>query len=69
MLNDKQSLILTGLMVASIFVFGILKILDNFIVLTILTIMFFAIVINIFYSKTKAEETLKEVPIQYKKVF
>jgi Mn2+/Fe2+ NRAMP family transporter len=69
MLNDKQSLILTGLMVASIFVFGILKILDNFIVLTILTIMFFAIVINIFYSKTKAEETLKEVPIQNKKVF
>jgi Mn2+/Fe2+ NRAMP family transporter len=67
MLTDKQSLILTGLMAASIFVFGILDILDNFIVLTILTILFFTIVINMFYSKIKPKEVLKEEPIQNKK--
>ena len=67
MLTDKQSLILTGLMTASIFVFGILDILDNFIVLTILTILFFTIVINILYSKIKPKEVLKEEPIQNKK--
>ncbi len=43
MLNDKQSLALTGLMVTGIFVFGILNILDNFIILTILTIVFFTV--------------------------
>ncbi|MCF7568545.1 hypothetical protein L3X37_09230 [Sabulilitoribacter arenilitoris] len=49
MLNDKQTLILSGLMVGGIFVTGVLDILDNFIVLTILTIVFLAVVINIFY--------------------
>ncbi|SHI28955.1 hypothetical protein [Algibacter luteus] len=67
MLNDKQSLILSGLMAASIFIFGILDILDNFIILTVLTIVFFTIVINMFYAKVKPKETLKEVPIQNKK--
>ena len=43
MLNDKQSLALTGFMAAGIFVFGILNILDNFIILTILTIVFFTV--------------------------
>ncbi|WP_298500200.1 hypothetical protein [uncultured Algibacter sp.] len=56
MLNDNQSLILTGLMAGGIFVFGILDILDNFVILTILTIVFFTIVINIFYSKSKSKE-------------
>ena len=49
MLNDKQSLALSGLMAGGIFVAGILEILDNFIVLTILTIIFLAVIINIFY--------------------
>jgi len=60
MLNDKQSLVLTGLMAAGIFVFGILDILENFVVLTLLTIVFFTIVINIFYSKFNREETTQE---------
>ena len=60
MLNDKQSLILTGLMVAGIFIFGILDILENFVVLTILTIVFFTVVINIFYSKFKLEDTTQK---------
>lgn len=58
MLSNKQSLVLTGFMVAGIFIFGVLDILDNFIVLTILTLVFFAIIINLFYTtfKTKEEE-------------
>lgn len=60
MLNDKQSLALTGFMAAGIFVFGILKILDNFIILTILTIVFFTVVINMIYSKFKEEDTTQE---------
>ena len=43
-------------MAGGIFVFGILDILDNFVILTILTIVFFTIVINIFYSKSKSKE-------------
>lgn len=50
MLNDKQSLILCGLMAGGIFVTGILEILDNFIVLTILTVIFLVIIANIFYT-------------------
>ena len=61
MLNDKQSLILTGLMVAGIFIFGVLDILENFVVLTILTIVFFTVVINIFYSKLKLEDTTQKL--------
>ncbi|WP_396600293.1 hypothetical protein [Algibacter sp. R77976] len=60
MLNDKQSLILSGLMAVGIFVFGVLEILNNFVVLTILTIMFFTVVINIFYSKSKSKKENQE---------
>ncbi len=52
MLTDKQSLLLCGLMAGGIFVTGILDILNNFIVLTVLTIIFLTIVGNLFYSKT-----------------
>ena len=60
MLSDKQSLILSGLLAGSIFVFGILDILDNFVVLTILTLIFFTIVINLFYVKSKHKEDIKK---------
>ncbi|XMO85649.1 hypothetical protein AAFN75_12715 [Algibacter sp. AS12] len=53
MINDKQALILTGLMIAGIFVFGVLKTLDNFVVLTVLTIIFFTIVLSILSKKRK----------------
>ena len=61
MFSNTQSLILTGLMAAGIFIFGVLDILDNFIVLSILTLVFFAIVINIIYTvqKSKAKNTEK----------
>jgi len=60
MLNDRHSLALTGILTISIFVFGILDVLDNFVVLTVLTIIFFAIVINIFYAKLRHEEPKQE---------
>ncbi len=54
MLTDKQSLILCGFMTAGVFIFGILDILDNFIILTILTLIYIAVVFNLFYvSSTK----------------
>ncbi len=60
MLSDRQSLILTGFMVAGIFIFGILDLLQNFVVLTVLTILFFTIIINILYSKSKNRNKIKE---------
>lgn len=57
MLNDKQSLVLTGFMVVCIFVFGLLEVLNNFIVLTVLTIVFFIIIINLCYTKFKSEDS------------
>lgn len=50
MLTDKQTLILSGIMAGGIFVAGILEILNNFIVLTVLTLVFLAVVFNIFYA-------------------
>lgn len=58
MLNDRQSLILCGFVAVGIFVSGILDVLDNYIVKTILTIIFLMILANFFivYSKSKKEE-------------
>ena len=58
MINDKLSLILCGVLAGSIFVFGILDVLDNYIVKTFLTIIFLVIVSNFFvvYSKKPKEE-------------
>ncbi|GAA3598762.1 hypothetical protein GCM10022396_15030 [Flavivirga amylovorans] len=56
MLTDKQSLLLCGLMAGGILVGGVLDILKNFIVLTILTIIFLTVVINLFYSKMTSKE-------------
>ena len=55
MINDTQSLILCGCLAAGIFVTGILDILDNFIVLTILTIAFIAILINIYLARKSSK--------------
>ncbi|MEL0457102.1 hypothetical protein WJN01_12760 [Flavobacteriaceae bacterium SZ-1-7] len=60
MLSDKQSLILSGIMAIGIFVFGILDILDNFVVLTLMTIAFFTIILNLLYLSSKSEEEPQE---------
>ncbi|MFG6686098.1 hypothetical protein ACGK9U_05910 [Mariniflexile sp. HNIBRBA6329] len=58
MLNDRQSLILCGILAVGIFVSGILDLLDNYIVKTALTIIFLVILTNVYvvYSKRKKEE-------------
>lgn len=55
MLNSIQSLILTGLIASGIFIFGLLDILHHFIILTLLTIMFFILVFNLIYKKIKVK--------------
>jgi uncharacterized membrane protein len=60
MLTDKQSLILTGLMIGGIFIFGVIDLLQNFVVLTALTIVFFTIILNMFYWKSKEKEEVQE---------
>lgn len=55
MLSNNQSLILTGFLAGSIFVFGILDILDNFVVLTGFTLVFLAIIINLIYTISKVK--------------
>lgn len=61
MLNDKQSLALCGLMAIGLFASGVLGILDNFIVLALLSFVFIVIVVNFFivhsfFSKQKKED-------------
>ena len=53
MLNDKQSLFLCGILAVGLFITGIFNILDNFIVLTILVLIFLSIIANIIYTKSK----------------
>lgn len=48
MLSDKQSLYLCSIITAGFLVAGILDILDSFIVLGFLCLMFLAVIINIF---------------------
>ncbi|WP_100612663.1 hypothetical protein [Confluentibacter lentus] len=64
MLTDKQSLMLCGLMAMGVFVTGMLDILDNFVVLTLLTIIFLAIVVNLFFWKHPKEESDEEQHIE-----
>jgi len=60
-LNDKQSLILCGVMAGGIFVSGILEILTNFVVLTLLTIVFFTIVVNLILIKENSKEEENDI--------
>lgn len=64
MLTDRQSLILCGLMAVGIFVGGLLNILDNFLMLTILTIIFLAILLNLFLQKRQKRSTNNEKKIE-----
>ena len=56
MLTDKQSLVLCGLLGCGIFITGLLDILDNFLVLTVLTLIFLAIIINLIITKKTTKE-------------
>ena len=64
MLTDKQSLILCGFIAVSIFITGILDILDSIIVLTVLTLAFLAIIVNLFFWKHPIEEEEHKDPLE-----
>ncbi len=49
MLSNTQSIILTGLLAGGLFIFGILDILENFIVLTLMSLVFITVIANLFY--------------------
>ncbi|GAA4281151.1 hypothetical protein [Gaetbulibacter aestuarii] len=51
MLSNKITLILCGILAAGIFVTGILGVLNNFIVLTCVSIVLITIVIQVFFNK------------------
>lgn len=51
--SDKTSLILCGVLVAIIFCTGILQILGNYIVLTVISVILLALCYNILYTKQK----------------
>jgi len=55
-MNNKITLISTGVFTLFFFVSGLLDILDNFIVKTILFVIFFGIVVNIIIVKSKDED-------------
>lgn len=57
MITDKQSLLLCGILAGGMFAAGVLDILSNFIVLTVLTIIFLTIIINLFFFKSTVEDT------------
>jgi hypothetical protein len=60
MLSDKQSLILCGFLAIGIFVAGLLEVLDNFVILTILTIIFLAIILNLLIARSIEQEEEEE---------
>ncbi|MCR8668604.1 hypothetical protein NO995_12995 [Aestuariibaculum sp. M13] len=53
MLNDKQSLLLCGVLIGIYFVSGVLDILDNYAIKTLLAIIFLVIVANLVYVNSK----------------
>ncbi|WP_223551548.1 hypothetical protein [Aestuariivivens sp. NBU2969] len=55
-LRDKQSLLLCGTLAAGLFVCGVFNMLDNFVVLTLLVLIYLLIVVNIVYTKSKYPE-------------
>ncbi|GAA4291405.1 hypothetical protein [Aestuariibaculum suncheonense] len=56
MLNDKQSLLLCGVLIGIYFVSGVLDILDNYAIKTILALIFFAVVGNLVYVNSKTHK-------------
>lgn len=57
MLSDRQSIILCGVFIGIFFICGILELLDNYAIKTVLAIIFIAILVNFIYTvKSKKEK-------------
>ena len=61
MLTDKQSLYLCGFIIIGFLAAGILGILDSYLVVGILSLAFFAVIINIFIVNPFKEEDDDEI--------
>ncbi|MFB9106632.1 hypothetical protein ACFFU1_17120 [Algibacter miyuki] len=59
MFSDKVSMIICGCLIAVIFCTGILGILSNYIVLTVISVLFLTIVYNIIYTKQNSKQNSK----------
>jgi hypothetical protein len=55
-MNDKITLLATGILTLFFFITGLLDLLDHFLVKTVLFVLFFAIVVNIILAKSKDED-------------
>ncbi|TYA55986.1 hypothetical protein [Formosa maritima] len=55
MLTDKQSLILCAIVVFGFSISGMIGILDNYVIVAVLVILFLLIIINIFIQKPDEE--------------
>lgn len=56
MLNDRQSLLLCGFLIGIYFVSGVLDILDNYAIKTLLAIVFLVVVANLVYVNSKTHK-------------
>jgi len=61
MLTNKQSLILSSAVVIGFSVAGLLNILNNFVIVSILCLGFLAVVINLFFFKHSPDEIDDEI--------
>ena len=60
MLNDKQSLFLCCFVVLGFIFSGIINILDNFVIIALLSLAFIAVVINLFLQNNQEDKTESE---------
>lgn len=65
-MNDKITLISTGVFILFFFISGLLNILDHFVVKTILFAGFIAIIVNIILIKSKDEDKKNLPPDNYR---
>jgi len=66
MFTDKQSLILCAIVVFGFSISGIIDILDNYVVVAVLLILFILIVINLFMKISSEEYSEEELEIESK---
>ncbi len=67
MFTDKQSLILCAIVVFGFSISGIIGILDNYVVVAVLLILFILIVINLFMKISSEEYSEEDLEIESKK--
>jgi uncharacterized membrane protein len=67
MFTDKQSLILCAIVVFGFSISGMIGILDNYVVVAVLLILFILIIINLFMKISSEEYSEEDLEIESKK--